>query len=313
MFTLSTPLLFFRSMTAPRLTLAAEILAPRRQLTVLNRSIKRPQLDRRNQFFRVMLSRLRKNWIEGLIIVKPEIDKEIRVLIQGMSHENPLWGAPWIQSELRLLGFEVAERTVANYRIKNARPPSQTWKAFIANHAKQIAAVDSFTMPTIKFPNLFCFVILLHARRRVIHFNGAGRPAGEWTARQIIEAFSDNEAPRYLSRDRDGVYCEYFRNRVQGMGIEEAPTAPRSPSQNPYAELVIGGLRRECLDHLIVIYEDHFRRILRECFDYYHNSRPHQSLERSSPIPRGIEAQAMCKVIAIPQVGGLRHLYRRSA
>jgi hypothetical protein len=163
MCTRSTPLLFFRSMMAPRLTLATEILALRQKLTVLNRSIKRPLLDRRDQFFRVMLSRLRKNWLEGFIIVKPEtvviwrkegsrldwrwkskspvglpqIDKEIRVLIQRMSHENPLRGAPGIQSGLRLLGFEVAGRTVANYRIKNARPPSQTWKAFLVNHAKQ--------------------------------------------------------------------------------------------------------------------------------------------------------------------------------
>jgi len=261
-------------MMAPRSTLATEILALRQQPAVLNRSIKRPQLDRRDQFFRVTLSRPRKNRLEGIINVKaetvvklrkegsrlywrwkskppvglPQIDKKIRVLIQRMSHENPLWGAPRIQSGLRPLGFEVAERTVANYRIKNARPPSQTWKAFLANHAKQIASVEFFTAPTIKFRNLYCFVTLLHARRRVVHFNGGGRPAGEWTARQIIEAFSDNEVPRYLSRDCDGVYGEYFRNRVQGMGIEEAPTAPQPPSQNPYAELEIGGIRRECLD-----------------------------------------------------------------
>jgi putative transposase len=171
MLILSALCLFLRSLILPRLTLAAEILAVRQQLAVLNRSVKRPQLRRQDRFFWVMLSRLWKNWREALIIVKPEtvikwhrqgfrlywrwkskapigrpkIDKDLRDLIRRLSRENPLWGVPRIQSELRLLGFEVAERTVAKYRIKNAKPPSQTWKTFLANHAKLIVAVDFFT------------------------------------------------------------------------------------------------------------------------------------------------------------------------
>jgi putative transposase len=339
MLVLSALCLFLRSLILPRITLAAEILALRQQLAVLNRTVKLPQLRRQDRFFWVMLSRLWKSWREVLVIVKPEtvvkwhrggfrlywrwkskapigrpqIDKEIRELIRRMSRENPLWGVPRIQSELRLLGFEVAERTVAKYRMKNAKPPSQTWKTFLANHAKQIAAVDFFTVHTMSFRILYCFIILLHDRRKVVHFNVTAHPTAVWTAQQMIEAFPDNDAPKYLVRDRDGIYGDYFCSRVAGMGIEEVITAPRSPFQNPYVERLIGSIRRECLDHLIIIGEDHLRRILREYIDYYHNSRPHQSLGRNSPIPREIEPPPRSKVVSIPQVGGLHHIYRRAA
>jgi putative transposase len=228
-----------------------------------------------------------------------------------MSRENPLWGVPRIQAELSLLGFNVSERTVAKYRIKPTKPPSQTWKTFLANHAKQIAAVDFFTVPTINFRNLYCFIVLLHDRREIIHFNVTAIPTSEWTALQIINAFPYDTAPKYLLRDRDGIYGEYFRNRVEGMLIEEVITAPGSPFQNPYIERVIGSIRRECLDHLIILNEDHLHRILLEYFDYYHNARPHQSLDSNSPNPRKIESQSNGKVIALPQVGGMHHLYRR--
>lgn len=339
MFILSALFLFFRSLFVPRLVLATEILVLRQQLVVLNRTVKRPQLRRRDRLFWVFLSRLWKDWREALIIVKPDtvikwhrdgfrlywrwkskapigrppIDKEIRELIRRMSRENPLWGAPRIQSELHLLGFNVTEKTVAKYRIMRPKPPSQTWRTFLANHTNQIAAVDFFTVPTIKFRALYCFIVLLHDRRKIAHFNVTEHPTAGWTAQQIIEAFPDDTAPRYLLRDRDSIYGEEFRSRVKGMQIDEVITAPHSPFQNPYAERVIGSIRRECLDHLIVINEDHLRRILREYFDYYHDARPHQSLERNSPFPREIEPQSTGMVIAIPQVGGLHHRYRRAA
>ena len=331
--------LLIRSLILPRTALAAENLALRQQLAILNRKIHRPQLHRRDRFFWVILSRLWKNWREVLIIVKPEtvikwhrqgfklywrwkskapvgrpkIDKEIRELIRKMSRENPLWGVPRIQAELRLLGLDLAESTVAKYRIRSSTSPSQTWKTFLANHAKQIAAIDFFTVPTLTFRNLYCFIILLHDRRQVIHFNVTAHPTAEWTAQQIIEAFPEDSAPRYLLRDRDQIYGAEFRLRVQGMQIEEVITAPRSPFQNPYAERVIGSIRRECLDHLIIIGEDHLRRALRDYFDYYHSPRPHQGLERNSPIPREVEGPVKGKVISIPQVGGLHHCYRRAA
>ncbi len=330
--------LFFRSLFVSRLSLATEILVLRQQLLVLNRTAKRAKLRRRDRLFWVFISRLWKDWWETLIIVKPDtvikwhregfrlywrwkskapigrppIDKEIRELIRRMARENPLWGAPRIQSELHLLGFNVTERTVAMYRIKRANPPSQTWRTFLANHANQIAAVDFFTITTIRFRALYCS-FLLHGRRRIVHFNVTANPTAAWTAQQIIEAFPDDTAPRYLLRDRDSIYGKEFRSRVKGIQIEEVITAPRSPFQNPYVERMISSIRRECLDHLIVINEDHLRRILREYFDYYHNARPHQSLEKNSPRPREIELPSKGKFLSIPQVGGLHYLYRRAA
>jgi len=336
---ISALFLLIRSLIVSRITLAAENFALRQQLAVLHRKIHRPQLHRRDRFFWVILSQIWMNWREVLIIVKPEtvikwhrqgfklywrwkskapvgrpkIDKEIRELIGKMSRENPLWGVPRIQAELRLLGHDLAESTVAKYRVRGRTSPSQTWKTFLANHAKLIAAIDFFTVPTLTFRNLYCFIILLHDRRQVVHFNVTAHPTAEWTARQLIEAFPEDSAPRYLLRDRDQIYGEEFRLRVKGMQIEEVIAAPRSPFQNPYAERVIGSIRRECLDHLIVIGEDHLRRTLRDYLDYYHNSRPHEALERNSPTPREIEAPVKGKVIAIPQVGGLHHRYRRAA
>ena len=331
--------LFFRSLFVSRISLATEILILRQQLLVLNRTVKRPKLRQRDRLFWVSLSKLWKDWRDALIIVKPDtvikwhregfrlywrwtskapigrptIDREIRELIRRFSSENPLWGAPRIQSELRLLGLNVTEKTVAKYRVKQAKPPSHTWKTFLANHANQIAAVDFFTIPTINFRVLYCFIVLLHGRRKIVHFNVTTNPTAQWAAQQIIEAFPDDTSPRYLLRDRDSIYGAEFRSRVKGMQIDEVVTAPHSPFQNPYAERVIGSIRRECLDHLIVLNEDHLRRILRSYFNYYHDSRPHQSLERNSPIPREIEPPSQGKIIAIPQVGGLHHRYRRAA
>ena len=230
-----------------------------------------------------------------------------------MSRENPTWGAPRLQAELQLLGFEIAESTVAKYRIKNRKPPSQTWKSFLQNHAGQIAAIDFFTVPTVSFNILYGFIVLLHDRRRVVHFNVTTNPTAAWTAQQLIEAFPEDKAPRFLIRDRDQIYGEHFRCRVAGMGIEEVVTAARSPWQNPYAERLIGSVRRECLDLVIVLGEEHLRRILREYFRYYHEVRPHQSLERNSPVPREVDLPANGGVISIPLVGGLHHRYLRAA
>jgi putative transposase len=165
----------------------------------------------------------------------------------------------------------------------------------------------------VRFRVLYCFLVLLHDRRRAVHFNVTEHTTAAWTAQQIIEAFPEDTVPHFLLRDRDSIYGEDFRRRVKGMGIEEVPTAPHSPWQNPFVERLIGSIRRECLDHLIIINEDHLGRILREYFDYYHHCRPHQSLEGNSPRPREIEAPKKGKVVSIPQVGGLHHLYRRAA
>jgi transposase InsO family protein len=340
MFVCSALYHLLRGLLVPRLVLVTENLALRQQLLVLHRSSNRPRLGHRDRLFWMALSQLWRNWRSILVIVKPEtvikwhrqgfkyywrwksksghvgrprIDQEIRGLIRRMSFENPTWGVPRIQAELHLLGYEVADSTVAKYRVRSRKPPSQTWKSFLRNHAGQIAAIDFFTVRTVTFNVLYGFVVLLHDRRRVVHFNVTAHPTALWTAQQIIEAFPEETAPRFLLRDRDQIYGEHFRCRVVGMGIEEIVTAAQSPWQNPYAERLIGSIRRECLDHLIVLNEMQLRRILREYFAYYNEVRPHQSLEKNSPLRREIELPNKGRVISIPQVGGLHHRYRRAA
>ena len=230
-----------------------------------------------------------------------------------MSRENPTWGAPRILSELVLLGHAAADATVSRYMVRQRKPPSQTWRTFLDNHVPDIAACDFFTVPTVAFRVLHVFIVLRHDRRQVVHFNVTTNPYAEWTAQQIINAFPYEEVPRFLVRDRDGIYGDYFTKRVESTGIEEVPIAPRSPWQNPYCERVIGSIRRECLDHVIVLNEDHLRRILTDYFDYYHHSRPHLSLDRNSPTPRRVELPSESPIVAIPQVGGLHHRYTRRA
>jgi putative transposase len=230
-----------------------------------------------------------------------------------MSRENATWGAPRIVSELALLGYDVVKATVAKYMVRFRKPPSQTWRTFLANHVEDIAACDFFTVPTVTFRVLYVFIVLRHDRRQVVHFNVTTNPYAEWTAQQIINAFPYEEAPRFLIRDRDDIYNSYSTGRVEGMGIEEVPTAPRSPWQNPYCERVIGSIRRECLNHVIVLSEGHLKRILASYLEYYHGSRPHLSLDRNSPTPREVEPPWQGEVVSIPQVGGLHHRYTRAA
>jgi len=230
-----------------------------------------------------------------------------------MSNENPTWGAPRIQSELKLLGHLFAESTVAKYMIRHPKPPSQTWRTFLDNHAGDLVGVDFFTVPTAAFRVLYCFIVLRHDRRRVMHFNVTTNPTAQWTAQQITETFPFDQAPRHLIRDRDGIYGNHFRGRLKNMGIREVPIAPQSPWQNPYCERVIGSIRRECLDHMIVVNEKHLKRILRDYFDYYHHWRTHLSLDRNSPEPREVEPPVMGEVISIPMVGGIHHRYTRAA
>jgi transposase InsO family protein len=333
-------LVLIRGAVADRAELAAENLALRQQLAILEQRSKRPRLRKRDRIFWAWLSRFWSNWRSVLVIVQPEtvvrwhqqgcklywrwksrsrkpgrpkIDAEIRKLIRRMSLENPTWGTPRIRSELRLLGYKASKATVDKYKVRHHKPPSQTWRAFLDNHVPDIVAVDFFTVPTATFRILFCFIVLRHDRRMVVHFNVTAHPTARWAAQQIVEAFPYDEAPSFLIRDRDGIYGVDFRQRVKHMGIEEVVTAPRSPWQNPYVERLIGSIRRECLNHVIVLNEAHVRRILASYFAYYHESRAHLSLERNAPVPRRVEHPSEGKVIAIPQVGGLHHRYRRAA
>ena len=230
-----------------------------------------------------------------------------------MAEANLGWGAPRIHGELLKLGIEVSERTVSRLIPKRRTAPSQTWRTFLDNHVRDLVSIDFLTVPTARLRVLFVFIVLSHERRRLIHFNITEHPTAAWTAQQIVEAFPEDQAPRYLVRDRDGIYGEYFQNRVQGMGIREVRTAPRSPWQNPYAERLIGSIRRECLNHVIVINDKHLRRILKGYFRYYLNSRTHLSLEKDAPEPRKIQAPELGRIIEIPEVGGLHHRYERRA
>jgi putative transposase len=228
-----------------------------------------------------------------------------------MAAANGTWGAPRIHGELPNLGFEVSERTVSRLMPTPRKDPSQTWKTFLANHVGQLVSIDFFTVSTLQLKVLFVFVVLAHERRRVLHFNITEHPTAEWTAQQIIEAFPEDTAPRYLIRDRDGVYGSYFRRRVKGMGIQEVLSAPRSPWQNPFAERLIGSIRRECLNHVIVLGERHLRWTLKRYLRYYLDSRTHLSLEKDAPNPRVIQRPEARKIVAIPEVGGLHHRYER--
>ena len=211
------------------------------------------------------------------------------------------------------MGHSVAESTVAKYMVRDRKPPSQTWRTFLANHAGQIAAVDFFTVPTVAFRVLYVFVVLRHEQRRVVHFNVTTNPTARWAAQQIVEAFPFAEAPRFLLHDRDSIYGQDSRDRVENMGIEDVLTAPRSPWQNPYVERLIGSIRRDCLDHVIVFDPEHLRRIVSAYFGYYHDVRAHLSLDRNSPNPRPVFPPEQGKVVATAYLGGLHHCYTRAA
>jgi transposase InsO family protein len=191
--------------------------------------------------------------------------------------------------------------------------PTQTWMTFLRHHVGELVSIDFFTVATIRLRVLYVFIVLAHDRRRIIHFNVTEHPTAVWAAQQIIEAFPDDRAPRLMIRDRDGIYGESFRSRVEGMSIEEIRIAPRSPWQNCYVERVIGSIRRECLNHVIVFNDNHLRRLLKDYLRYYHESRTHLSLNKDAPESRKTQASKSDPIIQIPQVGGLHHRYERSA
>ena len=209
-----------------------------------------------------------------------------------MCHANPTWGAPRIHGELLKLGIAIAEATVGHYMVRRRPPPSQTWRTFLTNHIGQLVSVDFFVVPTLTFRVLFVFVVLAHDRRQILHVNVTGYPTAAWTAQQIRNAFPWDTAPRFLLRDRDGTYGHNFRACLEAMEIDEVLTAPQSPWQNPYVERLIGSMRRECVDHVIVLNERSLHRILRSYIDYYHLWRTHLSLGKDAPVSRRVEPAA---------------------
>ena len=319
---------------------ALENLALRQQLMALKRTNKQPQLRMRDRLFWILLVKGWRDWRTALVMVKPDtvvrwhrqwirhawaqrsrrphlgrprVEVGVRILVAKMAAANPWWGAPRIHGELCKLGIEVSERTVSRLLRRRRRPPSQTWRTFLTNHVGTLVSMDFLTVPTMTGRVLFVLVLLAHSRRRVIHVNVTEHPTAAWAAQQIVEAFPDDAAPRWLLRDRDRIYGDAFRRRVAGMGITEVVSAPSSPWHNPYAERLIGSIRHECLDHVIVLSERHLRRVLTDYFAYYHGSRTHLSLEKDAPTPRRVQTPEEGGVIAIPEVGGLHHRYERRA
>ena len=244
---------------------------------------------------------------------RPRTDAAIRTLVEKMVSANPLWGAPRIHGELRKLGVEVSERTVSRIVGRRPRPPSQTWRTFLTNHLTAIVSMDFFTVPTLTGRVLFVLVLLAHQRRRVVHVTVTEYPTAEWTAQQIVAAFPEDTAPTWLLRDRDAIYGDVCQRRIAGMGITEVISSPSSPWQNPYVERLIGSMRRECLDHVIVVSERHLRRVLARYVAYYHGSRTHLSLDKDAPTSRRIQRATEGNVVEFAEVGGLHHRYERRA
>jgi len=328
-----------RSSTRSRTALHLEILALRHQLAVVNRS-RRPRL-RLTAADRVLwtwLSRTWSGWRPALVLVKPDTvlawhrrgfrlfwawksrhrtgrpaaASEIRTLVHRMATANPLWGAPRIHGELQKLGIAVSQSTVAKYMPRRDTPPSQTWRTFLANHVGQIVAADFIVVPTVTYRLLFVLVILAHDRRRIVHMAVIDHPTAAWTAQQLRNAFPDDLAPRYLLHDRDAAFTD-IGSTIAAMKINEVVTAPRSPWQNAYVERLIGSIRRECLDHIIVLSPDGLQRVLAEYVAYYMTARTHLSLGKDSPTSRPVSSSSTGRVVEIPQVNGLHHRYERAA
>lgn len=230
-----------------------------------------------------------------------------------MQSENVTWGAPRIHGELLKLGYDVCEATVSNYMRRFRKPPSQSWRTFLANHREVIAAVDFFTVPTVTFDVLYVFVVIEHARRRVVHFNVTAHRTAKWIAQQITEAFPFESAPKYLIRDGDAKYEVAVERRISGLGIKDIVTTPALPWENAYTERVVGSIGRDCLDEIIVLNERHLRRVLKEYLIYYHEHRTHLGLDKDAPTTREVQCCDRGNVVALPFLGGLHHRYMRLA
>jgi transposase InsO family protein len=330
-----------RDLLRPRHDLILENLALRQQILVLQRTNPKPPFRNRDRAFWVLLRQLWDGWRRPLRLVQPEtvikwhrkswrmwwrwkskplqqpgrprIPWEAILLIRRLSRENPLWGAPRIHGELQMLGYFLHESTVARYMIKRHGRPTQNWKTFLKNHLHETAAIDFLTVPTVTFQTLYVFVVLSLDRRSIVHINVTTHPTAEWTALQLRQAFMFDTAPRLLLRDHDKIYGDAVVAALDELGIKQVVTAVRSPWQNGYCERVVGTLKRECLNHMIVFNEAHARRILRDYLEYYHGSRTHLGLDKDAPDGRAVEPVELGPVQRRPMVGGLHSRYHRAA
>jgi transposase InsO family protein len=319
-----------------RAALEAELLVLRHQINVLRRACpKKHSFVSIDRLILAGVCRLFPNVYDALAIVRPDtvirwhrkgfrlywrwkssrccgrpiVPLEARNLIRQMSIENPLWGAPRIHGELLKLGIDVSQTSVAKYMTRRRAPPSQGWKTFLRNHANGIAAMDLFMVPTFSFRLLYGLLIMGHGRRQILWFGVTAHPTAEWIANQLTQAYGWKQIPRYLIRDRDGAYGEVFLRRLRSMGIRDRPTSPKSPWQNGYAERLIGSIRRECTDHIVVFGERHLRHVLLSYMDYYNGTRTHLALSKDTPMGRATETVG--RITCHPVLGGLHHQYAR--
>jgi putative transposase len=318
--------------------LLLENIVLRHQLTLLRRQSSKPRLARSDRLLWLAFRRLRPDWQKGLFLFQPRtvitwhrlgfrlfwrwksrarngrptVDRKLIELIRRMWSSNPTWGSKRIQAELAKLGIAVSDSTIRKYRPRTRRG-DQTWKTFLRNHAKDLIAVDFFVVPTATFRVLFVFLVLAHARRKVLHFNITDSPSAAWTAQQLTAAFPYTQPPCYLLHDRDAIYGLEFVRRVEHLGMEQKPIPPCSPWQNPCVERLIGSIRRECLDHVIVLHEHHLRQRLTDYFGYYHQHRTHRSLDEDAPESRAVEPPDRGNIIALPLLSGLHHRHARQA
>jgi putative transposase len=318
---------------------ALEVLALRQQVAVLKRKRPRPTLNSLDRFFWTTLRRFWSRWTDVLVIVKPEtvvgwhrtgfrlywrwrsrprggrpkITEEIRALIRRLAAENPGWGAPKIHGELQKLGLVVAERTVARYlrRVQRHGDPGKRWLAFLQNHREVIVAFDFFTVPTVTFQLLYCFFVIAHGRRKILHFNVTRHPTADWVVQQLREAFPEASPYRYVILDRDSKFDADVIAFLKATGLEPKRTSVQAPWQNGIAERWVGSVRREILDHVIALNEQHLRRLIRDYVNYHHDDRIHDALEKDTPNRRPVEQKpnANSIVISMPRLGGLHHRY----
>ena len=324
-----------------RRNLLFENIALRHQLLVLSRSAHRPRWKPVDRVLWVWLSLVWSRWRNALRLVQPDtviywhrqgfqlfwkwksrarnvgrksVAPETVALIRQMSGANPLWGAPRIHGELLKLGITVAQRTVSKYIVRQPRLSSrQTWTTFLRNHLGEMVSVDFLVVPTLNFRVLYVFVVLSHVRRKILHFHVTAAPSARWAAQQLREAFPFSSPPKYLLQDRDRIYSLDFQHMAQVLGLEELRIAPRSPWQSPYVERFIGSLRRECLDHVVVLNRTHLHRVLESYLAYYHRRRTHLGLDKDAPEPRQVQPPEEGNIVAFPEVGGLHHRYERQA
>jgi len=333
-------LVFLRALLIPQTHLALENLALRQQVAVLKRSVPRPRVQRRDRILWVLLRRFWPEWRDSLALVKPAtvvawhrqgwrllwrlksrkksgrppIPMELRELIRRLSRENRLWGAPRIQLELAHLGYRVAMSTIDKYRDRRSGPPSQSWRAFLHSHGSEILACDFFTIPTATFGTITGFVVMELGRRRIVACDVTAHPTAAWAASVVRRAhLAAGRRGQHLLRNRDAIYGAEFSSAMRELGLRQLVTAYKSPRQNAHAERVIGTIRRECLDHMIILGEKHARHLLQEFAAYYNAERAHQALDGDAPESRRVSSSGTGHLVAVPHLGGLHHSYRRAA